>query len=345
MLYATVRQRKIHVKTPVTVIQNGVNVDHLVLDMDDEWREMTSIVCVFTNGDVAKEMLHTFGETVLVPWECLANTGRLSVSCTGYVGSDKVMTTMMPDSFWNVVQNGPKEGDTPMDPTPSLYEQVLSAANAANAAATQATEVSAQLLTDKANGVFDGNPGAPGDTPYIGENANWWIGGTDTGYKAKGEDGTDGIGIVSIERTAGTGAAGTFDTYTITYTNNNISSYKVYNGADGNNFVVLGRYEDLETLNAAHPVGNPGDAYAVGSLEENIVYIWSAGQNAWQPLGNLQGPPGLTPYIGENGNWWIGETDTGVSASVAASHASTHAKEMIPSHRKLLARCLLRAEI
>ena len=149
MLYATVRQRKIHVKTPVTVIQNGVNVDHLVLDMDDEWREMTSIVCVFTNGDVAKEMLHTFGETVLVPWECLANTGRLSVSCTGYVGSDKVMTTMMPDSFWNVVQNGPKEGDTPMDPTPSLYEQVLSAANAANAAATQATEVSAQLLTDR----------------------------------------------------------------------------------------------------------------------------------------------------------------------------------------------------
>ena len=118
MLYATVRQRKIHVKTPVTVIQNGVNVDHLVLDMDDEWREMTSIVCVFTNGDVAKEMLHTFGETVLVPWECLQNTGRLSVSCTGYVGSDKVMTTMMPDSFWNVVQNGPKECDTPMDPTP-----------------------------------------------------------------------------------------------------------------------------------------------------------------------------------------------------------------------------------
>lgn len=27
-----------------------------------------------------------------------------------------------------------------------------------------------------------------------------------------------------------------------------------------------------------------------------------------------QGPPGETPYIGENGNWWIGETDTGVRA-------------------------------
>ena len=27
-----------------------------------------------------------------------------------------------------------------------------------------------------------------------------------------------------------------------------------------------------------------------------------------------QGDPGLTPFIGENGNWWIGETDTGVQA-------------------------------
>lgn len=27
-----------------------------------------------------------------------------------------------------------------------------------------------------------------------------------------------------------------------------------------------------------------------------------------------QGAPGTTPHIGENGNWWIGETDTGVNA-------------------------------
>lgn len=159
MLYATVRQRKIHVKNPVTVIQNGIGVDWLVLDMDDEWKDMTSIVCVFTNGDTAKEMLHTFGQPVQVPWECLKETGLLSVSCTGYVGSEKVMTTMMPDSFWNVVQNGPVTGDTPMEPTATLYEQVLAAAGAANAAATQAAEVSAQLVQDKENGVFDGEDG------------------------------------------------------------------------------------------------------------------------------------------------------------------------------------------
>lgn len=181
MLYATVRQRKIYVKTPTTVIQNGVGVDELTLDMDMEWAEMDSIVCVFTmkytetqseettdedgesttitttvTKEITKELLHTFGETLLVPWECLTKTGLLSLSCTGYVGSTKVMTTMLPDSFWNVVQNGPITGDTPMEPTPTLYEQVLAAAGAANAAAASANEARADLLADKENGVFDG---------------------------------------------------------------------------------------------------------------------------------------------------------------------------------------------
>ena len=37
-----------------------------------------------------------------------------------------------------------------------------------------------------------GDPGEDGDTPYIGENGNWWIGNTDTGIKASGSNGADG---------------------------------------------------------------------------------------------------------------------------------------------------------
>lgn len=48
-----------------------------------------------------------------------------------------------------------------------------------------------------------------------------------------GADGADGRGIVSVVRTAGTGAAGTTDTYTITYTDATTSVFYVYNGADG----------------------------------------------------------------------------------------------------------------
>lgn len=48
-----------------------------------------------------------------------------------------------------------------------------------------------------------------------------------------GTDGTDGVSIQSIERTAGTGAAGTTDTYTITLSNGYTTTFQVYNGADG----------------------------------------------------------------------------------------------------------------
>ena len=38
----------------------------------------------------------------------------------------------------------------------------------------------------------DGADGADGNTPFIGENGNWWIGTTDTGVKAAGVDGEKG---------------------------------------------------------------------------------------------------------------------------------------------------------
>lgn len=50
-----------------------------------------------------------------------------------------------------------------------------------------------------------------------------------------GADGTDGRGITSITRTSGNGAAGTVDTYTITYTDGSKSTFRVRNGADGKN--------------------------------------------------------------------------------------------------------------
>jgi hypothetical protein len=184
LLFATVRQRKIHVKKPDTVIQNGVNVDWLKLEMDDEWAEMDSIVCVFVNQyteeadgklekkEVSRQMLHTFGKDVRVPWECLEKTGMLSVSCTGYVDGEKVMTTMYPDSYWNVVQNGPVTGGETLEPTPSLYNQILAAAGEATAAAIAANQAKDQLLQDKANGLFDGADG---------KNAKVSVGSTQTG--------------------------------------------------------------------------------------------------------------------------------------------------------------------
>jgi len=48
-----------------------------------------------------------------------------------------------------------------------------------------------------------------------------------------GDNGSNGRGITTIQRTSGTGAAGTTDIYTITYSDSTTSTFNVYNGADG----------------------------------------------------------------------------------------------------------------
>lgn len=71
--------------------------------------------------------------------------------------------------------------------------------------------------------------------------------------KKSGEfDGADGRGIQSIVRTSGDGAAGTVDTYTITYTDETTSTYQVRNGANGKD-------------------GDPGPAYTLTAADKQSI--------------------------------------------------------------------------
>ena len=63
-------------------------------------------------------------------------------------------------------------------------------------------------------------------------------------------------------------------------------------GRDGNSFTLSGLYPSLQALQAAHPAGQAGDAWAVGSQTENTTYIWDVNARAWVDLGPLQGPQG-----------------------------------------------------
>lgn len=49
------------------------------------------------------------------------------------------------------------------------------------------------------------------------------------------------------------------------------------------------------------------------AYELAVANGYSGSETEW--LKSLVGEAGKTPFIGENGNWWIGETDTGVLAA------------------------------
>lgn len=149
-----------------------------------------------------------------------------------------------------------------------------------------------------------GDPGAPG---------------TPGGKGDPGERGETGVGVQSVERTAGDGSPGTTDTYTITLTDGSTSTFTVYNGADGTSFTVLGRYDTLDALQAAHPAGSEGDAWAVGSAEDNDIYLWNVDAQTWQNIGSLQGPPGPAGADGKSAYQYAQEGGyTGTEAEFGA---------------------------
>lgn len=108
----------------------------------------------------------------------------------------------------------------------------------------------------------------------------------------RGPQGIPGSSIQKIERTAGTGAAGTVDTYTITLTDSSTTQFQVRNGADGKGAGdMLGSVYD--------PEGRAQDifAYADGLLP--VIHVVTLTAAAWTgtaaPYRQTVSVPGVLP--------------------------------------------------
>ncbi|WP_455506620.1 hypothetical protein [Gemmiger formicilis] len=139
----------------------------------------------------------------------------------------------------------------------------------------------------------DGKPGKDGETPYIGENGNWWIGFTDTKVKAAGTDGKDGEKGEDGE----TPYIGENGNWWIGETDTGVKAAAT-DGADGTN--------GADGLTPS--IGENGNWW-IGETDTGVKAAATDGADG------KDGADGLTPSIGENGNWWIGATDTGVKAA------------------------------
>ncbi len=139
----------------------------------------------------------------------------------------------------------------------------------------------------------DGINGEDGKTPFIGENGNWWIGENDTGVKAAGTDGIDGKDGINGKDGA-TGKDGINGT-------NGEDGKTPFIGENGNWWIG----ENDTGVKAAGTDGIDGKDGINGK-------DGAAGKDG---INGTNGEDGKTPFIGENGNWWIGTNDTGVKAA------------------------------
>lgn len=71
--------------------------------------------------------------------------------------------------------------------------------------------------------------------------------------------------------------------------------------AQSANLKILGQYDTLALLKAAHPTGKAGDAWAIGTEEPYDVHIWDVDANDWKSIGQLQGAAGPQGPQGDAG--------------------------------------------
>lgn len=119
-----------------------------------------------------------------------------------------------------------------------------------------------------------------------------------------GDTGDTGNGISSV----------TFSNYQLTLNFTDGTSYTTpsLRGATGAGLMILDEYATLAALQAAHPSGNAGDMYLVGTSPNFTLYIWSTANAAWVDGGSLTSPSpsATTPLMN-------GIADTGVENAYA----------------------------
>ena len=104
-----------------------------------------------------------------------------------------------------------------------------------------------------------GAAGKQGDSPIIGDNGHWWVGGVDTGVCAAGQNGVDGV-----------------------------------DGKDGKD-------------------GKDGTDGVDGKDGKDGV-DGANGRDGKDGVDGVNGQDGITPHIGDNQHWYIGDYDTGIPA-------------------------------
>ena len=177
-----------------------------------------------------------------------------------------------------------------------------------------------------------------GEKGEKGESATITIGNVESGDAAQVENvGSDTDAIFNFTFPRGEhGSAATIRVGTVqsgenaSVSNSGTTSDAIFNfvlpkgekGDTGTSFQIKGMYATYEELIAAHPTGSRGDAYAVGTSEQNVIYNWNNETRAWDNLGGLKGAKGDT---GASATITVGTVTKGETTNVENVGTSEHA--------------------
>lgn len=281
VLYADKNKLVVRKRGPVT--SGSVNVYPVRFEFSADWDGLTRTAVFQADGEPVSVLLDDTGECS-IPWETLAKHGvRLRAGVYGTKGGDVVLPTIWAD-LGEILQGVTMPDGGTYPPTPELWEQAL--AGKGDGLSYDGLNLSL-LAGDKVLStvpVVGGGEG--GVVPVPGPQGPEGPPGPKGDKGDKGDTGPRGpagpAGAAGKD-----GAAGPA-------------------GPQG----PKGDKGDPGEQGPKGDQGEPGPAGPQGPVGEK----GDPGEPGEQGLTGPKGDAGVTPHIGDNGNWFIGDVDTGVYA-------------------------------
>ena len=278
-----------------------------------------TVTAVFTNGAVTKDVLNP-GDECFIPPEVLETAGKtVKVGIYAVSGSELVIPTVYAP-IGVVLPGADPSGDTSTSATLPVWAQIEAMIGSLDDLTTEAKN----NLVDAINEAAQSGGGASiamrvdsGYIQYSTDEGKTWV---NLIAKAdlkgdKGDDGKDGTSITIsniIESTADGG------TNTVTFSDG--SALNVKNGSKGS-AGADGRDGAPGTPGAPGKDGHSPVVTATKSGKTTTISVDGAaiatvedgadGKPGAAGQAGASGADGITPHIGDNGNWYLGDTDTG----------------------------------
>lgn len=248
----TVTKNQVSVNTDYILNDKEYNVNQCYFTFSDEYTDDLVKKAIFVQGTSTIEM-SIINNQCQIPAEVL-NNGQFELRVYAYeVDGDELVLRYSPSYTTAYVRTGSyiENAESPEVITPTQFEQYMQAMNdGLNEVAN--VDIDAEQLDngmsvtitnrygeDKTVYAYDGEKGEIGATPNIqigtvvtGDHSEVTRTGTNENpilnfILEKGETGATGNGIATVTKTA---TSGLVDTYTITYTNGNTTTFNVTNG-------------------------------------------------------------------------------------------------------------------
>lgn len=279
------------------------NINKLIFKFEDGFRDGLGILNIKREEETGYLDLTKVGDTyeLEVKSALLSKIGEITFQFTvnepdGTVIKYDAFTMVVKDSIDADVEM-PEDYPNWIDMANAKLAEVDAAIANTEAAAENATNVADELLRAKENGEFNGQDGQKGEKGTDGFSPSAEVIQTDTGAVITVTDSKGTTSAIINHGQGGTGSGGT--------------------GADGfspianvtqtGDGAIISITDKTGTTTAVVKNGKDGEKGEQGDTGES-------GEN---------GKDGLTPHIGDNGNWWIGDADTGIGAGGGSRYEET----------------------